>query len=327
MIKSWRDHVQSAVTCISTLKSTEDRDKRDQLFAELMGQLHEIKKRYFSDTWESIAEKEMCKKTLSNLVGQATALKPNKPASQTPTKTLTQHEQNLLNQSQEVVFDSQTFPMLHFSPDVQEQVNEVFLKSKFYEQLRGSLFSPLDVVLIHGPPGSGKTRLARALVAKINGKQYNLTASDLRSHSTTEPRTRIKRIFRDIDQRIQDEQQTERKVFTVLFDDFDEINAASDADPEVRAAMRVCLTELLVRLSASHSNSPAFNTVVIFCSSFPWKLPSSIRRRLTRSIFLPLLRLEQVAELINQQLDVMELPRKHFTKQELSELLDIQDFR
>ena len=317
MIKTWRDRANSAINSMTSLKSTEDKEKKEQFFADLMVELNEIKNLYFAGTWESQAEREKCKTMIIKLVETAKCLKPHKTPPQVP--TVEQEAQRLaaLLPTQDIVFNTETCPMPSFCPEVAHKVKEVIAKSKLFQLL--NFQTSMEVVLIYGPPGTGKTKLARALVAEINGKQYNLTENNLFLKSTAQA---VPLIFRDIELRTQSRQEGDPIVSTVLIDDFNEFNSNHFE------GLCAQLCDSLERIqSGMMSLDKSYFTVVVLCSTFPWKLPASIRRRITSRIFLPLLRLEQVAELINLQLDQIEVPRKRFTKQELAELLDIQDHR
>lgn len=134
---------------------------------------------------------------------------------------------------------------------------------------------PWKTILLYGPPGSGKSFIARALAVESSYQFLSVSASDLVSKWQGESERLVKELFvlaRQIAPCI------------IFLDEIDSLavqrrDSDSESDRRVKNELLVQMQELI--------NGPA-QVIVIAATNFPEQLDNAMLRRFDRRIYIPL---------------------------------------
>lgn len=144
------------------------------------------------------------------------------------------------------------------------------LRRAFGKSLRGGL-------LLYGPPGCGKTFVARALSGELRASFFGVGISDVLDMWVGSSERNLHEVF----------QQARRHAPCVLF--LDELDALGMKRSNLRhaAGMRSTVNQLLVELDGVQSDNEGL--FVLGATNQPWEIDAALRRpgRFDRMLFVP----------------------------------------
>jgi katanin p60 ATPase-containing subunit A1 len=158
---------------------------------------------------------------------------------------------------------------------------------------------PWKGILMFGPPGTGKTMLAKAVAAECNTTFFNVSASTIASkwHGQSEKMVRIlfqmaryytpaTIFFDEIDavastRGSANEHESSRRVKTELLTQMDGIDGAAEASDDSDEGNKDS--------TAESDDAPKKTTVIVLgATNHPWDIDDAMRRRLEKRIYIPL---------------------------------------
>lgn len=177
-------------------------------------------------------------------------------------------------------------------------------------------------VLLYGPPGCGKTYLARATAGEIQSKFISIGINDVLDMWIGNSEKNLHEIF----------QEARRDRPCVLF--FDEVDALAAKRTDMRqAGNRQIINQFLAELDGSQTSNEGI--LILAATNGPWFLDSAFRRpgRFDRILFVPPPDLQARAVILRllcrgkpiQDIDFDYLSKKteHFSGADLKAVLDV----
>ncbi|CAI4036804.1 hypothetical protein SMKI_16G1020 [Saccharomyces mikatae IFO 1815] len=165
---------------------------------------------------------------------------------------------------------------------LKEAVVYPFLRPDLFKGLR----EPVRGMLLFGPPGTGKTMIAKAVATESNSTFFSVSASSLLSKYLGESEKLIRALF----------YMAKKLSPSIIF--IDEIDSMLTARSEnENESSRRIKTELLIQwssLSAATAQSEAQNNMldsrvlVLGATNLPWAIDDAARRRFSRKLYIPL---------------------------------------
>lgn len=155
-----------------------------------------------------------------------------------------------------------------------EALKESILLPKKFPTLFTGVLKPWSGILLYGPPGVGKTQLAKAVATETNSTFFSLSSADIVSKWLGDSEKVIKQLFT----------QAREKAPSVIF--LDEVDSlCSTRGPMENDSIKRVKTELMQQ---TQGIKPTDNVLLLGATNVPWDIDPAMRRRFEKRIYIPL---------------------------------------